>query len=212
MFVYLDRGVLPDAICLVLRQRGRKRVPRSIDISSPDGNTRLRMNWTVIELWSIPAQSLLDMDDVGVVPLIPLSDVGDSLQPILHRCRKIIDERAPANEHENLIVATAILAGLRYTEADVFPLFGDRKMIFESPLLKEAAEELREEARKEGRQEGRQEGLQAAIVRLLKKHFPEIPERIRTRVTELHDESRLEELLDKASDCTDLAEFEAELN
>jgi hypothetical protein len=57
--VYLDRGVLPEAVVVVLRRKGRRRVVRQLDLSSPGGWTRWRASWRVVELWSVPAADLL---------------------------------------------------------------------------------------------------------------------------------------------------------
>ncbi|HUG93199.1 MAG TPA: DUF4351 domain-containing protein, partial [Planctomycetaceae bacterium] len=76
MLVFLDRGRLPEVICFVLSKQARRSVPKGIVVESPDGHTRLRMNWTVVELWKIPAESLLEVGDVGLVPWIPLCDIA----------------------------------------------------------------------------------------------------------------------------------------
>ncbi|HUG89297.1 MAG TPA: DUF4351 domain-containing protein [Planctomycetaceae bacterium] len=164
-------------------------------------HARLRISWTVVELWKLPAEALLATGDVGLVPWIPLCDPGDSPRPVLERCRELIDREAPPEERENLLVVTSILAGLRYTKADLFPLFGDPKMIVESPLLKEILEDVR--------QEGRQEGRQESILRLLEKRFGRIPHHLVERVRGVHDEARLQQLLDLANDSADLASFES---
>ena len=103
------------------------------------------------------------------------------------------------------IMVTSILAGLRYTQAELFPLLGDPRMIVESPLLKEILEDVRQESR----QEGRQEGEQSAILRLLEKRFGGIPEQLVDRVRNVHEEARLQQLFDLAADCTELTVFEA---
>ena len=159
--------------------------------------------------WKIPAQTLLDTGDVGLVPWIPLCDAGDSPEPVLERCRELIDQQAPPGEHENLLVVTAVLAGLRYTKAELFPILGDPKMIVESPLLKELLDEVRPEIREEGRQEGRQEGRRDSILRLLEKRFGRIPDSLVERVRAVHDDARLQQIFDLATDCQDLASFES---
>ena len=202
MLVHLDRGRLPEVICIVLSKQGRRSVPRTLTVESPDRHTRMRMSWTVIELWKIPAESLLATGDIGLVPWIPLCDAGDSPRPVLERCRELIDQRAPADERENLLVVTSILAGLRYTKVELFPLFGDPKMIVESPLLKEILEDVR--------QEGRQEGRQDSILDLLEARFGQVPVEVARRVRDIHDSARLQQLLKTAKDCPDLVTFQAE--
>ena len=203
MLAHLDRGELPEVLCIVLSWQGRRSVPKTLAVTSRDGHTRLRMSWTVIELWKVPARALLDTDDVGLALWIPLCDPGDSPRPILERCRDLIDRKAPPGEHENLLVVTSILAGLRYTKAELFPLLGDPRMIVESPLLKEILEDVR--------QESRQEGHHDLILRLLAKRFGPVPDQLVERVRGVRDEGRLQQLFDLADDCHDLAAFEAGL-
>jgi hypothetical protein len=199
MLVHLDRGELPEVICIVLSKQGRRSVPKTVMLQSRDGHTRLRVSWTVIELWKIPAEPLLAARDVGLAPWIPLCDPGESPRPLLERCRELIDLQAPPEEHENLLVVTSILASLRYTKSELFPLFGDPTMIVESPLLKEILEEVR------------QEDWQKAVLRLLERRFGGLPDDLVERVRSIPEEARLQQLFDLAADCADLASFEASL-
>ncbi|MBW3539035.1 MAG: DUF4351 domain-containing protein [Planctomycetes bacterium] len=215
MASYLEHGVLPEAVCLVLHPHGRQWVPEFLELHSPERWTRCRIDWRVLELWKLPADALLDTGDVGIVPWVPLADVGDSGMETIERCCRLIDERAPEQERESLLVATAILAGLRYDKDEMFRFFGDSRMVIESPWLKEIFEretrEQRQKERQEGRQEGRQEERQQLVVRLLKKRFPDMPEATAEAVRSIHDDARLDELFDVAADCPDLESFQRKL-
>ena len=72
LLVYLDRGKLPEAVTLVLRPKGKYRVPRSRNLRSRRGLSSCRLNWHVVELWTIPAEELLQAGDVGLIPWVPL--------------------------------------------------------------------------------------------------------------------------------------------
>ena len=68
MLAYLDRGQLPEAVTLVLRPKGKYRVPRSRNLRSRRGLSTCRLKWHVVELWTIPAEELLQAGDVGLIP------------------------------------------------------------------------------------------------------------------------------------------------
>jgi hypothetical protein len=55
LLVYLDRGQLPEAVTLVLRPKGKYRVPRNRNLRSRRGLSSCRLKWHVVELWKIPA-------------------------------------------------------------------------------------------------------------------------------------------------------------
>ena len=52
MLVYLDRGELPEAVTLVLRPKGKYRIPRSRNLRSRHGLSSCRLKWRVVELTS----------------------------------------------------------------------------------------------------------------------------------------------------------------
>ena len=91
MLVYLDHGEVPEAVTLVLRGKGRYRVPESRDLRSRRGLSLCRLNWRVVELWAIPAEELLRTGDVGLVPWVPLTDFADPPERMIERCRDLIE-------------------------------------------------------------------------------------------------------------------------
>jgi hypothetical protein len=76
LLVYLDRGQLPEGVTLVLRPKGKYRVPRSRNLHSRHGFSSCRLKWRVVELWTIPAEELLRAGDVGLIPWVPLTILG----------------------------------------------------------------------------------------------------------------------------------------
>jgi hypothetical protein len=44
---------------------------------------------------------------------VPLAQFDGPPEPIMRECRERIDREAPANEHENMLAVTQLLAGLR---------------------------------------------------------------------------------------------------
>ena len=49
MLVFLDRGELPEAVTLVLRPKGKFRVPAGRDLRSRHGLSSCRVNWRVVD-------------------------------------------------------------------------------------------------------------------------------------------------------------------
>ena len=49
LLVYLDRGELPEGVTLVLRPKGKYRVPRSQTLRSRRGLSSCRVKWHVVE-------------------------------------------------------------------------------------------------------------------------------------------------------------------
>ena len=156
MLVYLDRGELPEAVTLVLRPKGKYQVPASRNLRSRHGLSSCRMNWRVVELWTVAAEELLQTGDIGLVPWIPLTDFADAPEKMIERCRDLIDERAPPGEKANLLAVTQVLAFLRYNSLELLKLLGGKKVMLEVPFMDEIllekygillAEKTREAAR-----------------------------------------------------------------
>ena len=71
-------------------------------------------------------------------------------EPLLRTCRDRIDREAPADERENLLAVTQLLARLRYNDSRLFELFGGRQAMIESPVLQELKAEWTREKRHAG--------------------------------------------------------------
>jgi len=107
---YLDRGELPEVLTLVLHPGGRKGVAGVADLASRHGWTRLHLEWKVVEMWTIPAADLLEANDVGLIPWVPLAKFDGPPEPIFRKCRARIDRDAPRGDRENLLGVTQVLA------------------------------------------------------------------------------------------------------
>ncbi len=197
--VYLDRRVVPDVITLVLHPRGNLQVTGSLEMMSPGGMTQWSVRWKVVQLWSIPAETLLDAHDVGLVPWVPLTHFDGPPEPIFQQCRARIDEEAPPEERENLLVVTQVLAGLRYNEVERFQLLGGRNAMIESPVLQELKAEWTREAKLR------------TLVDVLVARFGPQAEEIATQLETIADDARLKELVKLAAVCSDLPSFRKEL-
>src|SRR6185437_4346052 len=137
MLVYQTRGVMPELLTLVLRERGHYRVPTEFEARSELGWTTLHCSWKVVELWQVPAEELLAAGDVGIIPWVPLTRFEGPPRDILQRCRDRIDREARHEERRGLLAVSQVLTGLRFPDPQLLALFGGRQIMIESPLIRE---------------------------------------------------------------------------
>jgi hypothetical protein len=200
--VLKDRGVLPDALALVLRPKGQFRVPEGCTVRSGLGWSELRARWKVVELWRLPADELLATHDPGLMPWVPLTDFEGPPEPIIERCREVIDD-APEAERVNLLAVTQVLTRLRYNDFGLLSLLGGRRVMIESPLLQEIIAEA--EAK------GHAQATREAILAVLLTRFGAVPAQLRRLLEERVDAERMADLLSLAVRCHDLEEFRTHL-
>jgi hypothetical protein len=199
LLVYLDRGQLPEGVTLVLRPKGKYRVPRSRSLRSGYGFSSCRLKWHVVELWTIPAEELLRAGDVGLIPWVPLTDFTDPPETMLRRCRESIEEHAPAGEKANLLVVTQVFSFLRYNDLGLLTILGGKDVMLEIPFLDEIVmEKTRETAR---------ETAQQYVVTVLEARFGDVPGDVVERIESIDDQTQLRGLVRLAASCPDLVAF-----
>jgi predicted transposase YdaD len=196
VFVYVSRQRLPELLTVVLRPEGNKRVTGTHVLTSPEGWTQLRLKWRVVKLWTLPARQLLDANDIGLVPWVPLTKFREPPEVVLQECRRRIDEQAPANERANFLAVTQVMSRLRYNSLDLMALFGGRQAMIESPLIQELLSEQR----------------QNYILRVLTKRFGAVPSELLGNLKMIQDEQEQTNLMDWANVCPDLGAFRARLS
>jgi hypothetical protein len=191
VLAYLDRGELPEVLTLVLHPGRRKGVGGVAELASPAGWTRLRLEWRMIELWTIPATELLAANDVGLIPWVPLARIDGPPGPIFRECRARIDRSTPAGDRENLLGVTQLLAHLNYNDPRLFQMLGGRKAMIESPLLKELMAETR----------------RSDIMEVLAGRFGREARTLRSALEAIRDDKQLKKLLNQSVKCPDLESF-----
>jgi hypothetical protein len=113
-----------------------------VELRSRRGLTKWNLSWKAVKLWEVPAEELLALGDVGLIPWVPLAQFEGSPEQLVSRCRARIDEALPSIgpvEHENLLAVTQFLLPLRYNEdasllERLRALLGGRQAMIESPL------------------------------------------------------------------------------
>jgi hypothetical protein len=231
--VTLDKGVVPEVICLVLRQRGLVEVTGTAERVSRRHSARLTASWKVVRLWDLRAVDLLATGDVGLVPWVPLTHSDDPPEVVLTRCREQIDRVIDPSDRAGLLAVTQILAALAYPDRKLLELLGGLQMItIESPLLDEIREviQARAEAEVRGRveaevrgrveaevraraeAEGRIQTLRKVVRAVLAARFAAVPPELPAELDTLTDEGRLEALHQLAVTCPNLEAFLVGLN
>jgi hypothetical protein len=181
--VYLNRGVLPEVVVVVLRRKGRLRVPRRLDLSSPAGWTRWRASWRVVELWSIPAADLLAPQDPGLAPWATVARWTGRPEELLRQCRDLIDRKAAPDEYRNMLGVAVALAGIRYNQARLLDILGGEQAMIDSPALNRVI--AKQFALK----------MHPIILNVLKDRLGDVPPEIEAAVRTIQDE----DLLDRAN-------------
>lgn len=105
-------------------------------------------------MWTVPAADLLALDEVGVIPWVPLARYAEPAEVILRKCRQAIDRLAPEGHHGNLLAVSQVLTRLRYDDRKLLQIIGGRQAMIEAPLIQELL------------QEGRVEGLRTLLLQI----------------------------------------------
>jgi hypothetical protein len=193
--VFLSQRKLPETVAIVLRPKGRYRVPSGVSLTSNLGWSQMDLRWRTSEVWKLPTEPLLRSEDPGLMPWVPLTHYSGPPERALRRCRDIIDRNARPEERANLLAVSQVLARLRYNDPGVFEIPGGRRIMIESPLIQELVAEK----------------LQNSILRFLLVRFESVPISVEEKLRRIQDENRLNALIDTAARCTSLDSFRSQV-
>jgi hypothetical protein len=202
LLVYLVRGEVANGLVLVLRPKGRLRVPDHAHRPGSDGVTELGGRWRVIELWTLPAEPVLAMSDPGMIPWVPLMQAADPPEVVLQRCREVIDRHAPAEEHDRLLTVTQVFTRLRYKDASFLSILGRK-----TAMIEEIEDLVRSLLIRDLVSEGRHKD----ILKVLTIRFGPVRPELAKEVKSIRDDSVLDAVVELAASCPDLERFEAEM-
>jgi hypothetical protein len=114
---------------------------------------------------------------------------------VLRHCREVIERHAPAREHEPLLSVAQVFTRLRYKNPDLLSILGEKKVMLESPLIREVTAERSHKH----------------ILRLLVIRFGAVPPDVEAEVRSILDEDVLDTALALAATSPDLERFAADL-
>jgi hypothetical protein len=234
--VLLTRGVLPDILVLVLRPKGNLSINPEQILRSTHGLTEWHLKIEVVNLWTVPVEKLLAIDDVGMTPWLVLAQYDCPAEDLLRLCRERIDTRARPEEKDNLLAVTRVMAEMRYNQQQLLAFLGGEimsldKVFLESPTVQrlvaqrvhelvaqrvheaeeKSARETTERVARETTERVARETMQAAILRVLNQRFAPVPTELAEQLRALQDQQKLTDLLDLASTCANLQAFRSTL-
>ncbi len=155
----------------------------------PDGRRTSCYNYEVVRLWEWKPERILE-GGLAVLPLAPLSDVGEAELPgLVNRMAARINNEPPARA-SLLWTATFLFMGLKFPREYIGDLPKGVSNMQESTTY----QGLLEDGRKEGRMEGRVEEARRLLLRLGGKRFHEPDEAIAAEIDKIQDLARLEDL------------------
>jgi hypothetical protein len=166
-----------------------------VEDTSPLGWSGERLRWKVVELWTLSAEDLLTAPDLGVVPLASLAKHDGPPEVLFQRCRDRID-REGGKERENLLAVSQVFAKLNYDKPEWLDILGGRKMLIESPLIREIVDESERKVRMQ------------SMLESLEERFGALPPSISAGLEHVKKIERLSWLNRRAAVCTSLQAFE----
>ncbi len=129
-----------------------------------------------------------------MMPWVPLMQAAEPPETVLRRCREVIDQHAPAEEHESLITVTQVFTRLRYKDPNLLSILGGKSVMIESPLIREIVAEVR----------------QKDILKFLTRFGP-VPPELAAEVRSILDETVLDAVVELSTSCPDLEHFQVEM-
>jgi hypothetical protein len=192
----LALGVLPDTVLIVLCRRGKQKQSKGCLQQSPLGWSSRRHRWRVVELWKVPAEELLALNEVGLVPLLPLTRSKEAPATLLQQCKQRIEQQGRPEERATLLTITAIMASARFANAEQWlALLGGKNVLTHLPLYQKWMEEQTCVTK------------QADIVSILEARFGTVPEELAAHIRTVADLGKLERGIKQAALCSSLTDF-----
>jgi hypothetical protein len=135
-----------------------------------------------------------------MISWVPLMETAEAPEVVVRRCRAIIDQQAPANEHESLIAVTQVFTRLRYKDPQLLTILRKETAMEDAldvlrPLL------LREYVARSSHKH---------ILKVLTIRFGAVPPALEAEVRAILDEGVLDAVMGLAVSCSDLEQFQAE--
>jgi predicted transposase YdaD len=152
-----------------------------------------------VELRTLSAEELLAAGDIGLIPWVPLTQYAGSPEVLLQLCRERIDQQARPEERVNFLAVTQVMAILQYNDPQLMTILGGSQVMIESPLIQEMMAKTAVER------------LHKDILKVLNARFKPVPSEVTAAIKTIHEETKLDDLMDTALSCPDLEGFRARL-
>lgn len=190
VLLHRQHGGLVESILVLLRPTADSaELSGSFRQERADGTAQLEFRYTVIRVWEQPVEAIFEAG-LAMLPLAPLARIApDELSTVVRRVDQRLRQEAPPDAAERLWTATYWMAGLRYTEASIGPLFQGVRIMRDSSTYQAAVAE--------GRAEGRTEEGKRVLLLLGGQRFGSPDARTRRALTGLADLARIERMTER---------------
>ncbi len=163
-----------------------------------DGEEVHRFSFRVIKLWEIPAEVILQMGWVGLLPLLTLTDGGKRPEVV-----KVMIDTLVSAEEIDLLALAQLVGGLAFKAGPEREWFKRRFNMFqdilrESWVYQEIGQEFLEEGLEKGREEERQRRIQGQhemLASFIQAHFPEILALAKQQTDDIKDPDVLQNVI-----------------
>jgi predicted transposase YdaD len=159
--------------------------------------------YRVVRLWEEEASLLLNQPFLSPLAVLVKSSEPEALLVRVARQVDIIEDKAKRIE---VAVYVQLLAGINFSKA-LINMYLQEELMGESVVYQSIVAESTQKGLQQGRQQSLQQGESAVILRIPKKRFGFLPERVRAEVSVLATE-RLKELGEALLDFTQLSGVE----
>ncbi len=214
--VFLTHGVWPDGILLVLDGPREPAPDETVTLTAAGGTSGAAIRWRTVRVWQLQADDVFAANDVGLLPLVPLTQSTLPSADLMARCRAEIDRWAKPEERDELLIVTRILAGFRYNDRAILDILLGGRMLTESPEFVRWRTEFKAEGLIEGevlgKAKGKAEAAHELIQDTLQTRFGSVPADLANALAAEVDLDRLRRLNRVAVTCPDVSAFIAALH
>ncbi len=185
-----------SSIVIYLRKQGKIAISPYIQRFS-DGEETHRFRFKVIKLWELPTEMIFQMDLVGLLPLVTLTEDGKQPETV----NAMID-RLSENKEMDLLAIASVVGGLVFNTKDEREWFRKRFYMFqdilrESWVYQEIGEDFLREGFEKGFEEKRQEErlrLRQMLTTIVGIHFPALTTLAKEQAEHIADSDALQQL------------------
>ena len=169
------------------------------------GNITIDYNYSVIKIWELKKDLIINQKLYGLYPLLPLMEIEKSEMPedIIKKTVDAIDTVEDTTLKADLMAAMSILASYKFSDY-LLKKYVRREILMGSPLYNEWMEEERKETSTANSQK--------FIIESLAERFDIVPKKTRENIAQINDIVILTELFRKSIRVSTIEDFETILD